>query len=320
MKIAVLIPCYNVEKYLAECLDSVLAAGAQLSTFNLQPSTSLSIFCCDDGSKDGTLKILKDYAAHHPEVHYVTQPNAGVSAARNRLLDELPSEFDAFAFVDADDTVQPEYFARLEEAMTRTGSDVAEYAADLVEKETLVDDTSVLWLKRTNPGVRSAIVGKLISRSVAGVVRLRPELKYEEDLMYSYEVNAVIHRKVILPGFPYNYQYNPNSATQNINWRKYVESACRRVELFQAEFLDKGLVPPSLLAEFIRELNKDAVRMCIVKNLKKNPDPVLRRELFFSASDFLTSSRIPRPHSSSLLFWACRKRHYQLARMLACLV
>lgn len=307
MRIAVLIPCYTVEKYVAECLDSVLVAA----------TPGLEVFCCDDGSKDGTLEILRDYSARHPEVHCVTQPNAGVSATRNRLLDELPSEFDAFAFVDADDTVEQEYFSRLEEAMTRTGSDVAEYAADLVKAETLVEDTSVLWLKRTNPGIRSAIVGKLISRRAAGAVRLRNELKYEEDLMYSYEVNAVIRRKVILPGFPYNYQYNPNSATQNVDWRKYEESACRRVELFAVEFIRKGIVPRRICEEFARELASDAFRMCVRKNLKKNPDPVLRRELFLFAASFFSSLVL---HPSSFIphffIFLCRHRQYHLSRLL----
>ena len=310
MKIAVLIPCYNVEKYVAACLDSVLAAA----------TPGLEVFCRDDGSKDATLEILGDYSAKHPEVHYATQSNAGVSATRNRLLDELPSEFDVFAFVDADDTVQPEYFAQLSEAMERTGAEIAEYAADLVKVETLVEDSRVLWLKRTNPGVRSAIVGKLIRRSAAGGIRLREELKYEEDLMYSYEVNAGIRRKVVLPGFPYNYQYNPNSATQHLDWRKYVESACRRVGLFQTEFLDRGRVPAELRTEFCRELMSDAFRMCIRKNLKKNPDPALRRELFLFAASFF-SSLIPYPSSfiPHFFIFLCRHRRYRLSRLLICL-
>ena len=108
--------------------------------------------------------------------------------------------------------------------------------------------------------------------------------------MYSYEVNAVIRRKVILPGFPYDYRYNPHSATQNLDWRAYVESACRRVELFESEFLTKGLVPAPLVKAFRRELGSDAFRMCLRKNLKKNPDPALRRELHAYAVHRLGSS------------------------------
>ena len=308
MKIAVLIPCYNVEHFIADGLDSVLAAGASM------------IICADDGSTDNTAEILKSYAERYSQVKVFQHPNHGVSYTRNFLLEQLPDSVDAFTFMDADDTIAPDYLSRLEEAMERTNADIVEYAAHLVKKETLVEDPSVFWLKRTNPGIRSAIVGKLISRKACGAVRLRAELSYEEDLMYSYEINAVIRRKVILPGFPYNYRYNPASATQNINWRRYVESACMRIKLFQTEFLGARRVPEALEEEFRRDLVQDAYRMCLRKNLRKNRDAALRHELFDYVSDFFRGKCVLSTKGLGLIqrltFACCLRKRYLASRIL----
>ena len=74
---SVIVPVYNVAPYLGECLDSVLA----------QTFADWECLCTDDGSKDGSDLILDAYARRDPRFRIVHQPNAGVSAARNRALD-----------------------------------------------------------------------------------------------------------------------------------------------------------------------------------------------------------------------------------------
>lgn len=74
---SVIVPVYNVAPYLGECLDSVLA----------QTFTDWECLCTDDGSKDGSDLILDAYARRDPRFRITHQPNAGVSAARNRALD-----------------------------------------------------------------------------------------------------------------------------------------------------------------------------------------------------------------------------------------
>ncbi len=100
-RLSVVIPVYNVEKYLARCLESVLS----------QEVRDMEILCVDDGSTDGSLEILKDYAARDSRVRVVAQENRGVSAARNAGLDIAQGEW--ISFVDGDDELLPGAYASL---------------------------------------------------------------------------------------------------------------------------------------------------------------------------------------------------------------
>ena len=96
--ISVIIPVYNAAEYLPRCLDSILN-----NTYR-----NLEVLCINDGSKDNSLEVLNDYAAQDSRVKVIDQENAGVSAARNRGLDEATGEY--IAFVDSDDWVHRQFF------------------------------------------------------------------------------------------------------------------------------------------------------------------------------------------------------------------
>lgn len=94
MKISVIIPVYNCEKFLERCLNSVLRQ-------RLDDGDELQIITVDDGSTDGSGAILDRYATEHSNIQVLHQPNQGVSAARNHALDV--AEGDYIHFVDGDD-------------------------------------------------------------------------------------------------------------------------------------------------------------------------------------------------------------------------
>ena len=91
MRLSVIIPVYNAERYLRRCLDSVLA----------QTLREFEVICVDDGSTDGSAAILAEYAAKDTRVRVRTQENRGQGAARNRGLEVARGEY--IYFVDADD-------------------------------------------------------------------------------------------------------------------------------------------------------------------------------------------------------------------------
>ena len=74
-----IIPVYNTERYVLKCLQSVVNQG-------LHPD-QYEVLVVDDGSTDGSREVVKEFAADRPQVHLLTQANAGVSAARNLALD-----------------------------------------------------------------------------------------------------------------------------------------------------------------------------------------------------------------------------------------
>ena len=94
MKISVIIPVYNCEKYLERSLDSVLRQ-------RLDDGDELQIITVDDGSTDSSGSILDRYAKQHSNIQVIHQPNQGVSAARNNALDQADGDY--VHFVDADD-------------------------------------------------------------------------------------------------------------------------------------------------------------------------------------------------------------------------
>lgn len=114
VKISVIVPVYNGEKYLRECLDSI--AGQTLR--------ELEVLCVDDGSKDGSAAILKEYAEKDARFQFLPQENLGVSAARNRALKSAHGEF--IAFMDCDD------FYPAKDALEKLYSAAVDNEADIV--------------------------------------------------------------------------------------------------------------------------------------------------------------------------------------------
>ena len=96
MRFSVIIPVYNVEKYLRECLDSVLD----------QSFPDWEAVCVNDGSTDGSAAILDEYAGKDSRVKVISQPNGGLSAARNTGLKAASGEY--VLFLDSDDWLEPQ--------------------------------------------------------------------------------------------------------------------------------------------------------------------------------------------------------------------
>lgn len=111
-QVSIIIPVYNVEKYLARAVTSILA----------QTSADLELILVDDASQDGSAAIMAECAARDARVRCIVLPeNQGVSAARNRGLDEARGEW--IAFCDGDDWYAPDYLGKMLELAERTGAD-----------------------------------------------------------------------------------------------------------------------------------------------------------------------------------------------------
>ena len=137
--ISIVIPVYNIEKYLKECLDSILN----------QTFKDFEVICVDDGSKDNSLNILNEYAKKDLRFKIISQENAGAGAARNNGLKLAQGEY--VQFLDADDYFEP---TMLEEMYNKS----QEFNADLVvcsakkvnEKGEIIEDSNPLWPIRLN--------------------------------------------------------------------------------------------------------------------------------------------------------------------------
>lgn len=110
--ISVIVPAYNGENFLRECLNSLLT----------QSLKDIQIVCVNDGSTDGTAQILAAYARQHHQITVVTQENGGLSAARNAGIAAATGEY--LQFLDCDDTLRPDALERLYERASRDQLDM----------------------------------------------------------------------------------------------------------------------------------------------------------------------------------------------------
>lgn len=111
-KVSVIIPVYNTEQYLEQCLESIVN----------QTLTDIEILCIDDGSTDHSLDILKRYEERDSRIRVLTQKNAGAGAARNYGLREARGSY--LSFLDADDFFE---LTMLEKAYKKAVKDEADY-------------------------------------------------------------------------------------------------------------------------------------------------------------------------------------------------
>jgi len=111
-KVSVIIPVYNVEVYLTECLHSVVNQTFQ----------DIEIILVDDGSTDRSPEIMKAFAEKDDRIKIITQPNRGVSTARNVGVRQAKGEY--ILFVDSDDMIMPNSVESLYNKAHKTGSDL----------------------------------------------------------------------------------------------------------------------------------------------------------------------------------------------------
>ena len=123
-KVSVVIPVYNVEKYLRECLDSVIN----------QTLKDIEIICVDDGSTDSSLEILKEYAAKDSRIKIITQQNQHAGVARNNGLEAATGEF--VHFLDSDDWIELDAYEKLYEILKNTGADLVKFKGYSFDNQT----------------------------------------------------------------------------------------------------------------------------------------------------------------------------------------
>lgn len=117
-KVSVIIPIYNVEKYLRECLDSVINQTLQ----------DIEIICVNDGSTDNSLEILKKFAQKDKRIKVINQKNSGAAVARNIGIELAQGEF--LAILDSDDIYKKEMLEIMYARATSTNSDIVICASE----------------------------------------------------------------------------------------------------------------------------------------------------------------------------------------------
>lgn len=199
--ISIIIPIYNVEKYLPKCIDSLIN----------QTYRNIEIILVVDGSPDNCSQICKQYAKMDNRIIVINQDNAGVSAARNAGLNVAQGEF--IGFVDPDDWVEPEMYEGMLKAIQEKKSDLAICGYNYYDEQGKVDikrlykDNQTEFIKQEEvmyrffdmpPTVRHGVVNKLFRTSILNDIRFLEGLHSSEDVFFLCEYVNKINNAVVI--------------------------------------------------------------------------------------------------------------------------
>lgn len=202
--ITVIVPVYNVEKYLKKCLDSIVS-----QTYN-----NLQIILVNDGSTDESAAICAEYLKRDKRIELISQKNAGLSAARNTGIRKAKGEY--LAFIDSDDCVDLDYLEYLYGRIVGSNADLSicgireSYENGKERKLSEGYEDAVLGgedcLKRMllEKGYNCSAYAKLYRRGLWCEIRY-PEDKHYEDLGTTYKY--ILRSKKIVYGAQPKYEY-----------------------------------------------------------------------------------------------------------------
>ncbi len=226
MKLSVIVPVYNVERYLAACVDSLLA----------QTLGDLEILLVDDGSADSSGEIADRYAAAHPDrIRCLHVDNGGQGRARNFALPLARGEY--LGFVDSDDWVLPDMYEKLCRRADETGADMV--ACDFLERYEDGSEKEVPGAFQDHPlSFAGSCCNKVFRASLAQGLRF-PEGLWYEDFYYSAMMLVRARRTEYLREPLYIYRRGQPSTMHNNNAEKNLDML-RIMELLEKEFDARG--------------------------------------------------------------------------------
>lgn len=223
-QISVVMPVYNGEKYLRESIESVLN-----STFK-----NLELICVNDGSKDNSLEILKEYSEKDPRLVFISQENHGESVTRQNGLNLARGEY--VAFIDQDDKIDPKAYETAYNYIHDTEADIicfgwknfSDDGSKIIRNDCKFDELKIYsdwWeAKKQRPSIY--LWNKLYKKSliVDNNVKFNPNLRICDDEGFNLCVYSQAKKIVNIPYTFYNYRQNGESTMFKMSFTKFVSS------------------------------------------------------------------------------------------------
>ena len=224
-KVGVIVPVYNVEKYLSECLDSLLN----------QEYRNYVILAVNDGSTDACPQILEHYQENHPNLFVFSKPNGGVSSAKNVALEKLQSlNCEYVCFVDSDDKVSPTFIRDFIEHFQTYNVNYGacgvalfdrngEYAqSKKVNTSSLPTHSDIIshyfgvnqWIKRDQTTYRF-LVNRCFAFSYIKNLSFDETLITSEDQKFFFDASENIESGILIPKTNYFYRQRKSSLSHN---------------------------------------------------------------------------------------------------------
>lgn len=254
MKLSIIIPVYNCEKYLPNCLESVLN----------QTWKKFEVILINDGSEDCSGQICEDYAKKDNRIKVIHQDNHGVSYARNVGLKVATG--DVISFIDGDDILESNMYELLIKAMQEYETDISHcgYKHIVGQEVRLVHDTKCVLIQSQTEALDCLVGGrifggglwsKLFRKELLDGITFKENLKINEDILFNFEAFRKAKKTVFIDYALYNYiAHIGTSAVFKTSDEKKLKDACEVSRKMYEEL--KGSLLNDIAAErYIRSLS-----------------------------------------------------------------
>lgn len=285
--VTVIVPCYNVEKYIEKGLNSLIN----------QTLKDIEIIVINDGSNDNTLKILNDFKKNDKRIRIIDKKNEGVSAARNIGLKEAKGKY--ICFMDSDDWLEKDFLEKMYNKISENDYDMVacdtyaiypnkkKYIKSNIndnqdEKKLMIDAYTVIW-------------NKIYKKEIIKDIYFDNSISFCEDVLFLYEVYLKVKRVGSIHEPLYNYLQREKSLTYTYNEIIYdlIKSIDKVVDYYEINnYLDKYYQEIEysyvryLFATFIKRLSKTKNKIefkkgCnFVKNKVKEKFPYYKKNKY----------------------------------------
>ena len=239
-EVSIIVPVYQVENYIRQCIDSIL----------VQTFTDFELILVDDGSKDKSGQICDEYAVLDQRVKVIHKENGGLSDARNCGMDQAVGNY--FMFVDSDDYIAPTMLEYLYKALMNKEADIAvcnflhffeedrkrDFSTN-IQSEVL--SGAEIFYSRKNErvyGIWTVAWNKLYKRETLGNVRFRFG-KYHEDEFWANDIYQMDIKVVTIPECLYYYRQRDNSIMGRKNIKRDFDILEALQERIAVYFMDE---------------------------------------------------------------------------------
>ncbi|MDO5391565.1 MAG: glycosyltransferase [Eubacteriales bacterium] len=238
-EVSIIVPVYQVENYIRQCVDSILA----------QTFTDFELILVDDGSKDQSGKICDEYVLIDERVKVIHQTNSGAATARNSGMNQAVGNY--FMFVDSDDYIAPTMLECLHKTILNEKADMVVcnclYFFESDEKKDFCTNMKLETLSgmeifynrknERNYGIWTVVWNKLIKKEIVQKVKFRSG-KYYEDEFWANDIYQMDIKVVTIPDCLYYYRQHDDSTMKKKNIKKnfdIVEALQERIYIYLKE-------------------------------------------------------------------------------------
>lgn len=243
-KVSIIVPIYNDEKYIKQCLDSILE----------QTYTNIELIIINDGSTDNSQNIIEEYKNKFLEIKIINQPNSGVSYARNIGLNNATGEY--IMFVDSDDIIAKDYIKQMMDILKKNDLDIIKSSFKKF-KENPNKYTNISFYKEHYKIINKNEINKifiettnfnsscmqLINKKIIdnNKITFENNIGFAEDFLFTYKVFQLANRIGYINNNGYLCRENINSNSRTGKIEKQIKNCLDTIQAYKILYNEKNI-------------------------------------------------------------------------------